>query len=129
MNNTTDIGRYGEKLAAKALKRKRYRILAKNKHYSHNEIDIIATSKKAFVFVEVKTRTIQDGSEHDAVGIAASAVDKNKQQRLIKAAREYISANPTRDKEIRFDVVEVYLSRIDKKLIKINHIENAFGIK
>jgi len=32
------------------------------------------------------------------------------------------------DFQPRFDVVEVYLSKEDMQVIKINHIENAFGV-
>ena len=121
------IGALGEKQATRFLKRKGYRILAKNKHESHNELDIIAANKHFIVFVEVKTRTVE--TILDTVsGLAASAVNYQKQNRTIAAARKYLStANKKQlDKQIRFDVIEVYLEKEGKKLLSINHIESAF---
>ena len=57
--NTTEIGRLGEKLAARYLRKNGYRILETNKHQSHNELDIIAANKEWILFIEVKTRSVQ----------------------------------------------------------------------
>ena len=46
--NTTDIGMHGESVAAKFLKKHGFRILEKNLHVSHNELDIIAKNKELF---------------------------------------------------------------------------------
>lgn len=122
---TVDIGRIGEKESARFLKKNGYKILEKNLHVSHNEIDIIARDKQNLVFVEVKTRTAS--AEDDFYyGTPAQAVNKAKQQRTIQAARTYISQYPT-TLFIRFDVIEVLLDKDSKKVTKINHIINAFG--
>lgn len=122
---TVDIGRIGEKASARFLKKNGYKILEKNLHISHNEIDIIARDKQSLVFVEVKTRTLN--SENDLpFGTPAQAVNYAKQQRTIQAARSYIAAHPTA-LMIRFDVIEVFLDSTDKKVSKINHITGAFG--
>ncbi|MBR0449668.1 MAG: YraN family protein, partial [Clostridia bacterium] len=39
---TKDIGTIGENAAVKILKKSRYKILARNIHISHNELDIVA---------------------------------------------------------------------------------------
>ena len=127
---TTDIGKLGEQKAERFLKKKGLKILEKNLHVSHNEIDIIAKDKKArtLVFVEVKARSV-DSDLYSPFGTPASAVTKQKQKRTIDAARGYISANKKlRDFSIRFDVVEIYLNKESFEVIKINHIENAFCI-
>ena len=121
---TVDIGRIGEKAAARFLKRSGYKILAKNLHISHNEIDIIAKDKQNLIFVEVKTRTLNTENELP-FGTPAQAVNYAKQQRTIQAARSYIKANPT-SLMIRFDVIEVILDNSDKKVSNINHIVGAF---
>ena len=122
---TVDIGRIGEKAAARFLKKNKYKILEKNLHVSHNEIDIIARDKSNLIFVEVKTRTADpDGDLY--FGTPAQAVNRAKQQRTIQAARAYLSQNTT-SLIIRFDVIEVLLDKDKKKVIKINHIINAFG--
>ena len=124
---TTEIGRYGEKLAAKFLRKSRYRIIDKNSHQSHNEIDIVATYKNYIVFVEVKTRTV-DIDMYSDYGTPASAVTLSKQKRLITAAKAYLSKHKKYyKKQPRMDVIEVYLSNETGKPLRINHFEDAFG--
>ena len=120
---TLEIGRIGEKASAKFLRKSRYRILNKNLHISHNEIDIIAENKEYIVFVEVKTRTVTNDS---ASFVPSQAVTKEKQRRTISAARAFLSGYK-KSRQPRFDVIEVYLSKENQKVIKINHIVNAFG--
>lgn len=122
---TKEIGDIGEKIAERYLRSKGYKILAKNKHQSHNELDLIVANNQYVVFVEVKTRTTSPDL-YSPFGTPASAVDRRKQQRLIQAARDYLSQNNTGDRQPRFDVVEVYLLKGDSHPMHINHIENAF---
>ena len=127
---TTDIGRLGEDAAAKFLKKQKFRILERNVHISHNEIDIIAFSRKAKIiaFVEVKARSV-DEDLYSSFGTPASAVTKEKQVRTATAAKSYLRQNPKYfNFQPRFDVVEIYLNRSDMRILKINHIENAFGV-
>lgn len=127
---TKDIGALGENIAAKLLKKKRYKILARNLHVSHNELDIIALHKKSgfIVFVEVKTRSV-NADLYSPFGTPADAVTKQKQLRTVQAARGYLNANPRLNKyQPRFDVIEVYLDRESKKVLNTNHFENAFGV-
>ena len=129
---TVDIGRLGERQAAKFLKRAGYRIIDTNVHISHNEIDIIANNREYIVFVEVKARSTNIRLESD-FGTPAAAVDRNKIRRTLDAARVYLrehsSSLRVRGRQPRFDVVEVYLDRDSHDVLKINHIENAFGAK
>ena len=123
-----EVGRLGEKISAKYLRKKGYRILATNSHHSHNEIDIIAKNRSYIVFAEVKTRST-DQSLDLPFGSPASAVDRGKQTRLISAARDYLHHSKYSELQPRFDVIEVFLDKETAKPLKINHIENAFGIK
>lgn len=117
---TKDIGAKGEKAAAVYLKKQGYKIICKNFSSSHGEIDIIAEDKNFLVFVEVKTRkNIEDNFKN--YGRPGEAVDKTKQKHIVSTAKVYLSKHHS-DKELRFDVIEVYYD--DK--IKINHIEDAF---
>lgn len=127
---TVDIGRLGERQAVRFLKKQGLKILGQNVHVSHNEIDIIAKDKKnhTLVFIEVKTRSVDDDL-YSQFGTPASAVTKQKQKRTVDAARGYIADNKKlRDLIVRFDVIEVYLNKENFEIIKINHIENAFGV-
>ena len=127
---TKDIGTIGENAAVKILKKSRYKILARNIHISHNELDIVALHKKSgmIVFVEVKTRSV-NSDLYSPFGTPSDAVTKQKQMRTIQAARGYLNANPRLNKyQPRFDVIEVYLEKENKKIINTNHFENAFGL-
>ncbi len=117
---TRDIGRYGEKIAARYLKKHGYRIRAKNFLSAHGEIDIVAENKEFLTIVEVKAR--KDSPENFAnYGLPSEAVTKKKQQHILYTARLYLAKHPT-EKAIRFDVIEVYLG----KPVRVNHIEDAF---
>ena len=127
---TVDIGRIGEDAATRFLKKSKLKIIERNIHISHNEIDIIAISKKQklILFVEVKARTV-DKDLYSPFGTPASAVTKEKQQRTVTAARGYMHSNPKYfDYQPRFDVIEIYLDKEDYTILKTNHIENAFGV-
>ena len=123
-----EIGRLGEAYAAKFLKKLGYRILEKNKHESHNELDLIVTDKDYLVFVEVKARSVSEDLQLP-YGSPASAVDRQKQRRTVRAAQAYLSSCRKKDqgKQPRMDVIEVFLEKDTHKLLKINHIVNAFG--
>ena len=118
---------FGEDAAAKLLKKKGYKILAKNHVEGDGEIDIIAADSEFTVFVEVKTRKY--GVDNPVEPRAASSVTPEKQRRIIKAAKTYLAYNPT-DKKIRFDVIEVYYDIDGKKrrVREINHLESAFDL-
>ena len=127
---TKEIGDLGEMLVAKQLKKNHYKVLSRNLHVSHNELDIVALHKKTktIVFVEVKTRSVGDDL-YSPFGAPASAVTRQKQLRTVQAARGFLKDNPKFNKyQPRFDVIEVYLSKESRKLLNINHIENAFGV-
>lgn len=119
-----EIGRLGEKIALRFLRANGYRIVGQNRHQSHKEIDIIAKNKEYLAFVEVKTRSV--GVDlYSEYGTPASAVTHAKQRHLIAAARSFLADNPTK-LQIRMDVIEIYLDKNTKKVLKINHIENAY---
>ena len=124
MLSKSEIGKHGEDAACDFLKKKGYKIVERNKHESHKEIDIIASNRDYITFVEVKTRSVGDDL-FNPYGTPSSAVTFSKQQKLIAAARAYLRSNPT-DKQPRMDVIEVYLKKGTKDVLKINHFENAY---
>lgn len=125
MKNTTSIGRHGEEIACKYLENQKFKILEQNYYASHNEIDIIAENKQYIIFVEVKTRSCTINSDF-TFGTPASAVTYSKQKRTLIAAQAYLNEHRSK-KTPRLDVIEVYLNKADNTLLKINHIEDAFG--
>ena len=125
------IGTRGEKLAVSILKKAGLKVIEKNYRSSHYEIDLIATDKECVVFVEVKSRSCED-PENMAFGRPARAVNHSKQSFLIGAARAYLRENPKLSgMRVRFDVIEIFFDTAeevkDKKVLKTNHIRNAFG--
>ena len=124
---TTEVGRKGEKIAARFLKKNGFRILETNRHQSYNELDIIARNRDLLLFVEVKTRTMDENGELK-FGPPGAAVDRKKQARLLQAARAYLvqSKGKYQSLQPRMDVIEVYLDRTSGKPTKIHHIPNAF---
>lgn len=113
-----EIGALGEKFAADYLKRQKYKILDRNYKCRHGEIDIIACDGNEIVFVEVKTRS------SDPYLPGMYAVDRKKQEHLLRAASVYLSATDLR-LQPRMDVIEVELDDRAQPS-KINHIKSAF---
>ncbi len=125
-NQLGDIGAFGEDVAAEYLLAAGYEIIERNAVCSGNEIDIIAIDMKYVVFVEVKTRTKYYGKS--IYGSAASAVDRKKQSHIISAAKAYLQENRLR-RIPRFDVIEVYVERVENnfKVVNVNHLPRAFA--
>lgn len=114
--STLLIGKKGERLALRYLRKKGYRLLEKNYRKGHHEIDLIMEDRdEVVVFVEVKARSRTD------YGLPRQAVNASKQRYLRLAAQYYLTENELWERFIRFDVIEVYLS--DNH---IEHIVNAF---
>jgi len=116
MADHNQTGKQGEIIAVDYLKEKGYRILEQNWHNHHQEIDIIAAKGNELVIVEVKCRTGSPLVEPYA------AVNRNKQNLLIKAANAYIQRK-NMDMETRFDIISITLG---ETTTTIDHIENAF---
>ncbi len=112
-----ELGKEGEKLAAKYLINQHYKILDKNFYTRTGEIDIIAKEKQEIVFIEVKTRS------NYKYGEAIDAVDMNKMKHIYKAAQYYIYQKKIENQPIRFDIIEIYIN-ITRKKYYINHIKN-----
>lgn len=101
MSSRADIGRAGEATAARLLRDRGYKILARNYRCRHGEIDIVAFEDGEYVFVEVKTRLT------DEKGSALDAVTPAKQRKLARVAEQYLAERGLDDRPCRFDVVAV----------------------
>lgn len=96
-----DLGRRGEDLAARELKRRGYRILDRRWRCRLGELDIVAWDGEVLAVVEVKTRSRTD------FGPPVDAVDREKRLRLRRLAQVYLKARNLRGVSVRFDVVGV----------------------
>ena len=113
-------GEWGERAAARALRRKGLRILGRRVRVGdRDELDLVARDGEVLVFVEVKTRKTED------FGAPISAVDRRKRHALSRAAVRYLRDRRYPPVNLRFDVVEVLGSEGDKTP-EIRHVENAF---
>jgi uncharacterized protein (TIGR00252 family) len=110
-------GKSFEEAAAKYLEQKGYRVLERNYHIRGGEIDLIASSSSILVFAEVKMRS------SEKFGRPEEAVGRVKQQRIVKAAADYLTRNRLSNKDIRFDVIAVTPARDG---FEFNHLEDAF---
>ena len=116
MAEHNDFGKKGEEIAAGYLSKKGYTILDKNWRLGRNELDLVARDGKVIVVVEVKSR-------HSVYfGEPETAVTRDKQRLLIRAANAYIRFKNIRE-EVRFDIVSIVVAGEQEK---INHIQDAF---
>lgn len=111
------LGRRGERAAEKYLKRKGYRIVARNFRAAGAEIDLVAMDGETLVFVEVKTRRTRTS------GAPEEAVDERKQIRMRRAAEAFSARYRAGDKELRFDIVAINAAG---KRLGIELLRNAF---
>lgn len=122
-DNKKKTGKKGEEIAAKHMVRNGYSLLETNFRFRRmGEIDIIAKEKEYICFVEVKTRS------SISFGMPSEAINKHKIERIKRLAMVYLSINNLKGQNIRFDVVEVFLTKKGGvlELIDINIIKNAF---
>lgn len=111
------LGIYGERIVCEYLERQGYNIIDRNFFTRNAEIDIIAIDKDEYVFIEVKTRITKK------YGNPIDAVNQSKIKHIISAAKYYIYKNHLENNNIRFDVIEVYITEKEKN---INHIKSLF---
>lgn len=112
------FGDDGERKAARYLKRKGLKILARQWAGQFGEIDLIARDGQTIVFVEVKTRRPDPGSRPE------EAVNLRKQRQLTRAAHEWIKRYGRDGWSYRFDVVAIVVPAEGEAEIK--HIIHAF---
>ncbi len=113
-----EIGYVYEKIAARYLEDKGYKVLDTNYNTRYGEIDLIAYKDSIYVFCEVKYR------KDDSHGLPIEFVTDRKQDKLSRAAMFFIMHNQIVE-SYRFDVIGILGADGDQ----IVHIENAFKSK
>ena len=111
------LGQRGENVAARHLRNSGYTIIVRNFQCNLGEIDIIAKDGKTLVFVEVKTRTVDDPTPEDQVNTV-------KRHQLTKAAKFYLTRYGVPQPAARFDVVAIVWP--DGREPQIRHTPHAF---
>jgi putative endonuclease len=119
-NNAKQVlGKEGELVAERFLKKKGYKLVERNYRCAAGEIDLIVLDRRVIVFVEVKTRT------GHGFGTPLEAVEFRKQRKMIRAAQYFLSAKGLHQREARFDVVGISWPQREPV---VEHIENAFDL-
>lgn len=110
----------GEDKAQEYLESEDYVILERDWKDGKRDLDIIAETPdgELIVFVEVKTRTVNDGQ------MPEEAVDLAKIKNLRSAANVYVKTYEV-DKPLRFDIISITGS--DGIVQRFKHIEDAFN--
>lgn len=118
-NRKQEIGKKGESIAVRYLKKQGYKIVEQNYRSKAGEIDIIARERKTLVFVEVKTRRSK------AYGNPKWAVTPKKQRAISMAALYYLKMTSQPGANARFDVVSILVQGEDTQ---IELVRNAFDL-
>ncbi|TWT52304.1 hypothetical protein KOR42_29900 [Thalassoglobus neptunius] len=112
------FGNHGERIAARFLKQKGYRILRRQARGPFGEIDLIAKDADTIIFVEVKTR------KSSVRGHPSEAVTYQKQRQISRAALAWLKKNNLLEHRCRFDVIAILHAPGEQPQIK--HIIHAF---
>jgi putative endonuclease len=117
-----NLGRSGERLAARWLERRGYRVLERNVRVSRDEADLVALDPdgETVVIVEVKTR-------RDAYLAPELRVDVAKERCLTRLAHGLRRRQEYARRPLRFDVVTVVWN--DGGAPKVRHFPGAFDAR
>ncbi len=118
------LGRRGERLAARFLRKRGLRVLLRNVRCGRGEIDIIALDGETLVFVEVKSRTPASRSEN------LEKIDRRKTVALARACRHYLRHTREPAESYRVDGVSVEFddSRRRPRLLEIHWVRGILQL-
>ena len=117
MAEHNDLGKWGEDVALAYLLDQGYRLLDRNWHQGHRDLDLIMQQDDTLVIDEVRTR------RNNLFMDPEQTVDALKMLSLSKAANAYIRLHRI-SLNIRFDIVAI--TGTPSSDFTINHIEDAF---
>jgi len=113
------LGQRGEAAAARFLRRKGYKLLARSHRFGPGELDLVMLDGETIVFVEVKTRRAPEPEQ------SLAAVDRRKQQKLTRLALAFLRRHALLAHPARFDVVAVCWPK-GRWFPQISHVKDAF---
>lgn len=114
-----ELGRWGEEVATRYLRKKGYKIVDRNVRSPVGELDMVARDGRTLVFIEVKTRR---GISH---GYPQESVGATKQRQILRAAQWYLAERKLEGLQSRFDVIAV---RGDGDIAEVEHFPGAFDV-
>ncbi len=111
------LGRKGEDLAHRYLRSSGYTVVARNyRPGGDSEIDIVAREGATLIFVEVKSRRSAEFGSPDR------AIDQEKQRRILRAARSFVTRSGDSWSNVRFDTVSIVFTQP----VAISHHRDVF---
>jgi putative endonuclease len=113
------FGTRSERAALRFLRKKGYRIVARNYSCKLGELDLVALDGASVVFVEVRSTATGE------VERPAASVDAAKQRRLTQLALHFLQAKKLLNQAARFDVLAISWPTGAKEPT-IVHYQNAF---
>lgn len=116
MTRTKRIGQQAEDQALEQLESSGLKLITRNYHCRHGEIDLIMDDANTLVFVEVRYR------KNNHFGSALESISPSKQRKIILTAKHYLAHHP-KERAIRFDAIA--LSPTASKL-EIQWVKSAF---
>ena len=100
--NTRVVGGIYEEQCVSYLKKHDFQIVAQNYRCKIGEIDIIAVKNNILRFIEVKYR------KNESFGFPIEAVNKRKQNKMMKAASWFLSENKQYENmQCSFDIISI----------------------
>ena len=113
-----DIGKRGERLAERYLKRRGLRTVERNLRRRSGEIDLLMRDGEELVVVEVRTLTREGGID------ASDRIPPGKRRQVARVARELLAGLDDPPPPVRFDVCIVLL----EPKPRVTHIPDAFRV-
>lgn len=120
MATRSEVGAWGEAIAARHLEDKGYAVRDRNWRHDHGELDIVAERNSEIVFVEVCTR------RSTAFGAPEEMITPRKRAKLIATAAAYLDAHALLDAQWQIDVIVIDLGPRNA-VARLDHIEYAIG--
>ena len=114
-----DLGKVGEAIAARWLRRRGWRVIAERFRSGHRDLDLIVERDNTVAFVEVKTR------RGTVFGDPVEAVSWRKRRELVRSAMVWADRFGPPGAAYRFDVVGIVVARNGAR---VRHVENAFTL-
>jgi putative endonuclease len=116
MRSCITKGKYGERIAAKFLQSKGYKLHFTNYRLGRLEVDLVCEVENTIIVVEVKALSSLNYK------LPFESVRLDKQRKIIQVA-DHLLKTRFMNRDCRFDIVSIYLSNNGPQ---IEHIEDAF---
>lgn len=116
-NSSISLGKLGESVACRYLKKKNYKIITTNFKTRSGEIDIICKKNDQLIFIEVKSRI------SDLKGKPYESITFQKLKHFQKAIYYFLNQYHLFEQKLRVDVISIEFNS-DKSIKKIIHFEN-----